>query len=83
MHRYRWDSSVAVAADSVIKQTVLHHDQVKRPSVDSAIISVPELDSSWKSTIRSFAGKSFKELVYAYHPYFAFNTIPFIADSDN
>ena len=76
------DSSVTITADSVVKQTVLNHVQAKRTSVDSVTISAPELDSSWKSAIRSFAGKSFKQLVYAHHPFFSFNSILFIAGSD-
>lgn len=45
-------------------------------------IGMPVLDSSWRTTLRSFSGKSFQQLVYQNASFFPFNAPLIVADSD-
>lgn len=54
---------------------------VKRAAVDSVPARAP-IDSAWKEMIRARSGKSFRDLVYQHHPFFAFDAPAFAASSD-
>ena len=83
------DSSAAVSEDTATPKPVSHKPVVKhvakdtaQEAVDTTTVLPPALDSSWRTILRSFGGKSFKEFAFSNHPFFAFDAIPVIANSD-
>jgi len=79
------DSSATTPIDTlrpaqapVISQT----DSLVKPAIADSILVVPAMDSGWRTQLRIREGKSFRELVYKEHPFFAFGSNAFIADSD-
>jgi hypothetical protein len=75
------EDSSGVAAPDTAKQVKSRTVVVQQLSPDT-IVAAPVLDSSWRSLARSFAEKSFKELVYSRSPYFAFTSVPVLLNSD-
>jgi len=83
------DSTALISADTTRSQAVFNESAVRRAIRDTTQAKPdtfanikPVLDSSWKNVVRSFAGKSFNELAFSHHPFFAFDAPPVIADSD-
>ena len=83
------DSSALITADTIKPIAIPHRPAAKQtikdtvPELaDTLAIVKPVLDSSWKKIIRFFAAKSFREFALSHHPFFAFDAVPVIADSD-
>lgn len=83
------DSSPTVIEDTVKSRATVARSSVQRKLTDTARVAAdtgsiirPPLDSSWRIIARSFAGKSFKEVAFSHHPFFAFDAVPVIANSD-
>ena len=81
------DSSIVIVPDTTIKQETIKQETVHKPTIhqslpDTSVIVKPALDSSWRSLLRSFADRSFKYLAYTRSPFFAFNSVPVLANSD-
>lgn len=77
------DSSDIAVPDTIINQVLVHKAVVQQlPPDTSATVIKPVLDSSWRSLVRSFKEKPFKDLVYASNPFFAFNAAPVLINSD-
>ncbi|MES1226429.1 MAG: DUF4271 domain-containing protein [Bacteroidota bacterium] len=76
------DSLTVAAPDTAVTQASVHKEIISQSSPDTTILVKPVLDSSWLTLLHSFAGKSFRDLAYARHPFFAFNSGLIIAGSD-
>jgi Domain of unknown function (DUF4271) len=81
------DSIKPAGTDSAVTiqtQVVSNKDSLKKPLINNrdTIPLKPALDSAWKTQVNSYLGKSFLELVYKGHPFFAFDSGIFIINSD-
>lgn len=76
------DSLTVSVPDSTVKRVTLPKEETSQSLPDTAAVVKPTLDSSWRTTLRSFAGKSFYELVYANTALFPYHSKPIIANSD-
>ena len=83
------DSSAVVTADTVKPKANLNKPAVRQvvrdtiqETADTLAVVEPVLDSSWKSVLRSFDGKSFYQIAFSQHPFFAFDAVPVIANAD-
>ncbi|MCW3117146.1 MAG: hypothetical protein JWM28_1228 [Chitinophagaceae bacterium] len=75
----------AVSDTSVIIQTqdVSQNDSLVNPPVNNdTMLFKPAMDSAWKTRCNPYLGKSFLEMVYKDHPFFAFDSTPFRANSE-
>jgi hypothetical protein len=85
------DSAAVAHVDSVKPRTTVTKIPVKvvvpdtarvPPDSMSATRPVPVLDSAWKKIVRSLGGKSFREFAFSHHPFFAFDAVPVVANSN-
>ena len=75
----------AATAESLRHQdtsAILQSDSLAKPAINDTSLSIPVLDSSWRTALRIFGIRSFRELVYKEHPFFAFGSNAFIPGSD-
>ncbi|MBS1611029.1 MAG: DUF4271 domain-containing protein [Bacteroidetes bacterium] len=77
------DSLALRVSDTTQKKTIVHKEETKSSVVlDTIVTAKPFFDSSWRTKLRSFEGKSFPELVFANASFFPYRSKSIIADSD-
>ncbi len=69
-------------ADTIVKKVTVQKRETNQAQPDTLVAVKPVLDSSWRTTLRSFAGKSFHELVYDNASFFPYHSTRVIANSD-
>lgn len=77
------DSLKVPVTDSVVKKSSFQQEEIIQQALPNTLDSIKSaFDSSWRTTLRSFAGKTFSELVYENATFFPFRSERIVVNSD-